>query len=147
MLSPCAQALVAPTRRGSALVLAAERVVLAAQIAVAAVEEPQNGRNVRWPVDAMADTLGHRIGWFRIAVLDELVTLRVGDAQLRHPTLTIEDPELQMLVTHDRGTLRQSLDTHTGPAGKLAGDLIDERGSTWHQRIVPARTTGSVDRL
>src|SRR5271167_4004483 len=61
----------------SGRVLCAVRVVLAAQISVAAVEEPQHGRYVRWPADLMADTLRHRIGRLGIAMLDELVALRI----------------------------------------------------------------------
>ena len=109
----------------SGRVLRAVRVVLAAQITVAAIEEPQHGRDVRWPVDAMADALGHRIGWFRIAVLDEFIALRIREAQLCHAMLAIEDAEFQMLVAHDRRALRASLYMDAGPGSELTGDVID----------------------
>jgi hypothetical protein len=43
-----------------------------------------------------------------------------------------------MLVAHEGGTVRTSLDTHTGPGVKLVGDLIDERGRVGHGPIVPS---------
>jgi hypothetical protein len=121
-----------PMRSGSGGFLGAERAVVAAQLAVAAVEQSQNGRDVSRAVDVMADTLGQRIGWLGIAVFDELVTLGLREAQLGYSALAIEHPELELLVTHERGTLRDSLDPYTRPGGKLVGDLIDERFSTWH---------------
>jgi hypothetical protein len=114
----------------SGRVLRAVRVALAAHVAVAVVKEPEHGSDVRRTVNAMAHTLGHRIGGFRIAAFDDLVPLRIREAQLCHAMLAIEYAQLQMPVTHDSSTLRESLDAHTGPAVKLACDLIDERGRT-----------------
>jgi hypothetical protein len=64
--------------------------------------------------------------------------LRTREAQLHHATVAIKDAELEMLVAHEGGTVRTSLDTHTGPAVKLVGDLIDERGRMGHGPIVPS---------
>jgi hypothetical protein len=68
--------------------------------------------------------------------------LRVREAQLHHATVAIEDAELELLVAHQGGTFGTPLDAHAGPAVKLIGDLIDERGRIGHGPIVanPAET-------
>jgi hypothetical protein len=41
-----------------------------------------------------------------------------------------------MLIAHEGGTVRTSLDPHTGPGVELIGDLIDEHGRMGHGPIV-----------
>jgi hypothetical protein len=128
-----------PRPRGSGWVLRAVRLVVAAQVPVAAVEELEHGGHVLRPVDAVADDVGiePRIGRLGIPVLDELFVLRMPETQLGHATVAIEDAELEMLVAHEGGTVRTSLDPYTGPGVKLIGDLIDEHGRMGHGPIVP----------
>ena len=61
-------------------------------------------------------------------MLNELVVLEMREAQLRYAMVAIEDSELQLLVTHEGGVFRESLDVHARPGVKLIGDLIDEWG-------------------
>jgi hypothetical protein len=41
-----------------------------------------------------------------------------------------------MLVAHEGGAVRASLDANTGPGVELVGDLVDKRGGTGHGSIV-----------
>jgi hypothetical protein len=135
-------------RRPSARVLRAVGVVLAAKIAVAAIEKLEHGGDVRWATDVMAHGIAHRIGGLRIAVLDELIALGIHEAELGHTTVAIEQAKLEALVMHEGGAVETSLDTHPGPAAKLAGDLIDEGGRVRHGPIVSAwRLTPAARRL
>ena len=65
---------------GSGRVLRAVRVVLAAQVAVAAVEELEHRGHVRRPLDVVAHHVGvgRGVGRLGVAVLDELVVNRVS---------------------------------------------------------------------
>jgi len=103
------------------------------------IEQLEHGGDVRRPVDVMAHVLGilQLICGLRVATFDEFLALRKGKAQLGHAAVAIEDAELQVLVMDESDVVGASRDTHPGPAVKLAGDLIDERGRTGHPAILP----------
>src|ERR1035438_1619191 len=75
-----------PAIRGSC-VRRAEGVVFPAQVAVATAEQLEDGLDVRWSPDVVADVLGalRRIGGLGVAVLDELLTLAGCEVATRVP--------------------------------------------------------------
>jgi hypothetical protein len=139
----CAAECVGDQPRGcsSGRVLGAVRVVLAAKVAVAAVEELEYGGHVCRPRDVVAHHVGVTCGVGRlgIAALDELGAYRMREAQLRDAPVPVEDTELEVLIADDGGAVRTLLGVHAGPGVELVGDLIDERRCVGHEPIVLVR--------
>lgn len=79
-------------------------------------------------------------------MLDELVALREGEAQLRDSALPVEHAQLELLVANDRRSICTPLDAHTRPLGELDGELIDDRYPAGHALIVALDARGASSR-